>query len=257
MQAIKVRSKREENKQRGTGYPEPPGAPPWWQNLDLQGYARFAPRTPVGCALHSEPIDARRQSGVVHKPLSAADFVPVRIQPVQLVTIVIPRGIRVTEGGKLKREHALPGREGQGICRSDGLLERRTASNLNRTAPQPKSRENHWGCVRVFHNSVRVEDSSSAKTPKEHLSASILEARALAGQVRARQSVSSRITLYLRALRIESRDPIIGTHPKVAVVIFEDAAHCIAKDAIPPCVVGERTRLRVKLVQPVLGYLPT
>ena len=78
-----------------------------------------------------------------------------------------------------------------------------------------------------------MEDSGSVKAPEEHLSTSILEARAPAGQVRARQSLRSRVTLDRRALRIESRYPIIGTHPKVAVVIFEDAAHCIARQAIP------------------------
>src|SRR5260370_19652650 len=142
MQAIRVSSKREENKQGATGRPEPPGAPPRWQNLDLQGHARFAPGTAIGCALHSEPIDARMQSGVVHKPLFAPHFVPVRIELLQLVTIAIRRRIQVTEGGKLQREHVLPVREGQGICISDGLVDRQTASNLNRTTGQPTIREN-------------------------------------------------------------------------------------------------------------------
>src|ERR1700677_5291063 len=71
-----VSRRREQNKQDGTSCPEPPGAPPGWQNLYLQDTARFGPGTGAGCALHTEPIDSRRQCGVVHKPLLAAGLVP-------------------------------------------------------------------------------------------------------------------------------------------------------------------------------------
>src|SRR5580704_8674395 len=147
-------------------------------------------------------------------------------------------------------------RERQPVRKGNGLAERRTVSDVNRTARQAKFRENDWGGVRGVRDAVGMENSGSVKAPEEHLSTWIFEARAPAGQVRARQSLRSRVTLDRQALRIESRYPIIGTHPKVAVVIFEDAAHCIARQAIALRVRSERSRLRVKLVQPVLGTYP-
>lgn len=82
---------------------------------------------------------------------------------------------------------------------------------------QPESltaeiRENHRGCVRRIRNCIRMEDGGPIKAPEEHLSTSILEARALAGQIRSRQSFSGRVTLDRSASRIESRYPMIGTH---------------------------------------------
>src|SRR5271166_7213597 len=131
-------------------------------------------------------------------------------------------------------------RERQPSRIGNGLAQWRTASDVNWTTRQPKIRENHWGCVRRVRNAVRVEDSGSVKAPEEHLSTSILEARATAGQVRARQSLSCRVTLDRLALWIESGYPIVGIHPKITVVIFEDASHCIARHAVRPRVDGER-----------------
>src|ERR1700692_3198961 len=96
----------------------------------------------------------------------------------------------------------------------NGFGQRRTTSDVDRTARQPKFREDDWGRVRRVHNAVRVEVSGSVKAPEEHLSTSVLEARAPAGQVRARQSFGNRVTLDRRALRIESRYSVISTHPK-------------------------------------------
>src|ERR1700733_15260531 len=138
----------------------------------------------------------------------------------------------------------------------NGFAEWRTASDVDRTARQPKFREHHRGNVRTVHKAVRVEEGGSVKAPEEHLPTSILETRALPGQVGARQSLRSRVTLDRRAPRIKFCYPIIGTHPKAAVVIFEDAAHCIAREAIPPRVGDEPARRRVKLIQPVLGTYP-
>src|SRR5437763_211001 len=139
---------------------------------------------------------------------------------------------------------------------ANGLAQWRTASDLNRTARKPKFREHKWRGVRRVRNSVGVEGSSSVKAPEEHLSTWALEARAPARQVRPRQSLRGRVTLDSGALRVESRYSIIGAHPKLAVIIFQDAAHCIAGQTIAARVDGKRTRLRVKLVQPVLGTHP-
>lgn len=121
---------------------------------------------------------------------------------------------------------------------------------------RPKFRENHRGCVRSVHNAVWVEDSSSVKAPEEHLSTSILEASAPAGQVRAWQSLSRRVTLDRLALWIESGYPIVSTHPEIAVVIFEDAPHCISRHAVRPRVDGERTRLGIEFVESILRTGP-
>ncbi len=40
------------------------------------------------------------------------------------------------------------------------------------------------------------------------------------------------------------------------MVIFEDAAHCIAREAIPPRVDGERARIEVHRVHPVVAQRP-
>src|SRR5258708_23549955 len=104
-------------------------------------------------------------------------------------------------------------RESQPSRIGNGFAQRRIASDFNRSPRQPKFRENDWGCVRSVRNCVRVEHSCSAKAPEEHLSTSILEARAPAGQILAEQSFSSRVTLYCSTSRIESRYPMIGTHP--------------------------------------------
>ncbi len=144
------------------------------------------------------------QSGVVHKPLFAPHFVPVRIELLQLVTIAIRRRIQVTEGGKLQREHVLPVREGQGICISDGLFERQTASNLNRTTRQPKIGQNDRRHVHGVRNRVREKCGRPAEAAKEHLAGCTLEAGAPAGQISAWKPIGSRVTLECRSLRIES-----------------------------------------------------
>src|SRR5271154_4879582 len=95
----------------------------------------------------------------------------------------------------------------------NGFAQWRTGSDVNRTARKPKFRENHWGGVRRIRYAVGVEDGGSVKAPEEHLSTAILEARAPAGQVRARQSLRSRITIDRLALRIESSYPLITAHP--------------------------------------------
>src|ERR1700722_1461204 len=147
-------------------------------------------------------------------------------------------------------------RERQPVCIGNGFAERRTTSDVDRSARQPKFGENQGRCVGRIRNTVRAKDSASVKAPEVHLSTLILEARAPAGQVRARQSLRDRVTIDRCALRIESCYPPIRTDPKVAVVIFEDAADCIARQTIALRVDGEGACLRVKLVQPVLGTYP-
>src|SRR5579863_6896468 len=138
----------------------------------------------------------------------------------------------------------------------NGFAQWRAPSDFNRSPRQAKFCENHWRRVRGVRNSVRVEHSCSIKAPEEHLSIPILETRPPSGQIRTRQTFRSRVALDRCALWIESRYSMIGTHPKAAVVIFENAAHCIAREAVSLRIDGERAGLRVKLVQPVLGAYP-
>src|ERR1700733_6663163 len=231
---------------------KPPGAPPRRKDLEQHGCAWIAPGAPACRPLCAKRVHTRRQGGIGSETLATSDFMPCVVQSFQLVAIPVGARAQIAESGECQGENTLLMRERQPGRISNGFAQRRTASDVNRSARQAKFRENHRGCVRRVRYSVGVEDTGSVKTPEEHLSAAILEARAPAGQVRTRQSLCCRVTINRRDLRIESRYPVIGTHPKVAVVIVEDAGHSIAWDAIAPRIDGERARPGVKLVQPVL-----
>src|ERR1700730_15727064 len=107
----------------------------------------------------------------------------------------------------------------------DGPLKREITSTLCRVPRQPEIGKNNRRCVGSIRNVVREEGGGPTEPAKEHLSTWTLGARAPAGEIRARQSVSHRVIVESSALRIESRHPIVGAHPQIAVVISKNASH--------------------------------
>ncbi len=52
-----------------------------------------------------------------------------------------------------------------------------------------------------------------------------------------------------------SSSPKVSTvraHPQIAVFIFKEAAHCIAREAVLLCEGAKPTRLRIEFIQPIL-----
>jgi len=203
----------------------------------LHGPPRVAP-----CA---EGVPAGRQSRVSRLPPVAGYFVPFLIQPLQLVSIAVRRRIGIAERREGDREDILLVRENQTAGVRDGLLKGGMTPNLYRIPRQPEVGENNSRSVRSVHNLIRVEAGGPAEPAEVHLSTWTFEARAPACQIRPWQSVRGRVVRHCLSLRIESRHTIVGAHPEIAGVIFEDAAHCVTREAIPLRVDGERARLRV------------
>src|SRR5580658_1528483 len=189
---------------------KPPCTPPWGKDLHHHGRARVAPYAAAGRALYAKRVYTDRQGGVGSQTLVASDFVPCVVQSFKLVAIPVGARAQIAEGGECQREIALLMGERQAGGIGDGFAQWRTGSDVNRAARQPKFRENHWGGGRRIRNAVRMEESGSIKAAEEHLSTAILEAGAPAGQVRARQSLRSRVAIDRRALRIESHYPLIS-----------------------------------------------
>src|ERR1700756_3807717 len=71
---------------------------PRGQDLDTKPCARDSPRTADCCALHFKRVGTCRQRGVADDALIACCFVPVVVEPIQLVTVTIRFRIEKAQG---------------------------------------------------------------------------------------------------------------------------------------------------------------
>jgi len=90
---------QKKNARRG---PEPPCAPPRWQNRDGNAKALFVPDSTVVRALNAKYVMARRDLCVSDKAATAVCLVPLILQPFQPVAITIPLGTGVAQCRKLE-----------------------------------------------------------------------------------------------------------------------------------------------------------
>ena len=101
-----------------------------------------------------------------------------------------------------------------------------------------------------------MECRGSAEPSEKHLSSRALVARAPARQIRAGKAVDDGVVFEGLLQRIEPRYPIVGAHPEIAPLIFEDATDHVARQAISLVVDRELAGSGVELVESVLGAGP-
>src|SRR5437762_172454 len=119
LQAQQVERPQENQEHANANSTKPYRLIPGRQYLNAKRCSRFTPWTAAGGAFHDKRVGARRQSGVVGDALIAAHFVPLSVEPVQLIAISIRLGIEKTQCGELNREDVLPMRQGNGVRVSD------------------------------------------------------------------------------------------------------------------------------------------
>src|ERR1700752_4598294 len=98
-----------------------------------------------------------------------------------------------------------------------------------------------------------MERGGAAISPEKHLPARALKTRAPgpAGQISAWETINDRVVLECLSQRIEPRYSFVGAHPEIASFIFENAAHHVARQAIPLVVGCKVAGLAVELVEAV------
>ena len=112
------------------------------------------------------------------------------------------------------------------------------------------------GTYELLHDFVRMECRGSAEPAEKHLSGWALIARTPARQIRAGKTVDDGVVFKCLLQRIEPRYPIVGAHPEIAPLIFEDATDYVASQTISLVVHRERAGCGVELVESVLRAGP-
>src|SRR5262249_29876438 len=101
-----------------------------------------------------------------------------------------------------------------------------------------------------------IEGRGTAEAAEEHLPAWTFEAGTPARQVRARNSVGDRKAPELPRLRIEAGQALVGSQPKLARAVFQNAAHHVSRETVLLVIGLEGPGIRVKFVQTVLRADP-
>src|SRR5258708_14799036 len=101
--------------------PEPPSAPPWRQNLDLDFSTPRRPITVGGARFNVKHILARRKRCIAGQALSAGYFIPSRLKPLKLVAVTGTIRGGITKGREFDRKIVLIMRKYQMEC--DGAVQ--------------------------------------------------------------------------------------------------------------------------------------
>ncbi len=139
---------------------------------------------------------------------------------------------------------------------ADGLPKRGFGSDLYRTPSQLEIGQNQGQRVRRTDDLIGEEGNPATKPAEKHLPACTLKASIPTRKVIARQAVNCGVVRKSICDGIEPGQPTVCAHPEHAELVFENAAHGVAGQAILHVVVGECCAFTVQLVQAIFRADP-
>ena len=169
-------------------------------------------------------------------------------KPSSVIPITVPVRIRVTQRRELEGEHILRMRQRQGFGIRNGLLEPRAGADRCRFVEDRKTRQRNWRHVRIVLDVLGDERGEPLVAAEEHLSVppSLVTAPR---EVVAPQAVRDVVVPERLCPRIESGQALLAADPQRAGVIFEDAHHIVARQAMLPGIAREDLGLWVEPIQ--------